>query len=405
MIYSVAFRNLPFKPEKRQVIYVENQYDERINTIIKKNYDWLKWNFKRENLDFVYLPMFFNDEEIKEKVLYYAPYLTQEIMEKVELRSNHLLNYMSHLENRNRIKPSFLFAPKKEDEEWVFQGKTIDFDGNESEITKWFEQTISEIEEELDENTGELYASIRYHKIEKDVSQGMVNESCPDEEQQVEYSSTPTTWEKMKKELLKFGKAIVEEEDDSECAKKPTPSNLDEILEEDVRDTFEAMGRNYEKLRLVGIPLSVIIEYLERYETISKLLITDDHRIILSDYNIEVKMTPLHKAIYLLFITNRKKGIVLQKLEEHHSELVKIYCKTLHKEELNPKDLMRINNLESSYIDEGSSIHYNISKINRYFRDLIDEHLAYHYYITGKPGEPYNITLNDDLIKWDDTYE
>lgn len=64
MKYSIALKDLPFEPERRQVIYVENQYDERINTIIKDNYERLKWSFKRTNLDFVYLPMFFNDEEI-----------------------------------------------------------------------------------------------------------------------------------------------------------------------------------------------------------------------------------------------------------------------------------------------------------------------------------------------------
>ena len=126
MRYSIAFKNLPFEPEKRQVIYVENQYDERINAIIKEKYDWLKYQFKRANLDFVYLPMFFNDEEIREKVLYYAPYLTSEIMEKVELRSIYLLCYMSHIENKVKIIPSFLYAPQKEEEEWVFQGQTID---------------------------------------------------------------------------------------------------------------------------------------------------------------------------------------------------------------------------------------------------------------------------------------
>ena len=34
MKYSIAFRGLPFELEKRQVIYVENLYDERINAII-----------------------------------------------------------------------------------------------------------------------------------------------------------------------------------------------------------------------------------------------------------------------------------------------------------------------------------------------------------------------------------
>ena len=150
MRYSIAFKDLPFKPEERQVIYVENLYDERINAIIRDNYERIKWNFKRANLDFVYLPMFFNDEEIKEKVLYYAPYLTSEIMEKVELRSSYLLGYMSHVENKDKIKPSFLFAPCQDEDGWKFQGITIDIDDIDPPATnKWFEDAISEIEEEL----------------------------------------------------------------------------------------------------------------------------------------------------------------------------------------------------------------------------------------------------------------
>ena len=39
MKYSVAFKGLPFEPEKKQVIYVENLYDERINALVKDNAD------------------------------------------------------------------------------------------------------------------------------------------------------------------------------------------------------------------------------------------------------------------------------------------------------------------------------------------------------------------------------
>ena len=126
MKYTIAFRDMPFEPEFRQVIYVENQFDERTNKIIKENYDQLKWLFKRANLEFIYLPMFFNDEETRERVLYYAPYLTSEIIEKAELRSCYLLGYMSHLENKEKIVPSLLFAPRKNEEEWIFEGISID---------------------------------------------------------------------------------------------------------------------------------------------------------------------------------------------------------------------------------------------------------------------------------------
>lgn len=401
MNYSIAFKNLPFEPERRQVIYVENQYDERINSIIRGRYNWLKWTFKRANLDFVYLPMFFNDEEIKEKVLYYAPYLTEEIMEKVELRSSHLLRYMSHPENQGKIAPSFLYAPKKEDEEWVFQGVTIDIDGSDNEITKWLEDTVSEIEEEMapqllystaKEDSG---SAIRFQKVEEEAI--MTGEPGPDEEPQVEYSRTPNFWDKLKKGTLKFGKSIVMEEDGSECSREVTPSKIEDILEEDVRVTLEELNQKVERLRLLGIPLDAILEYIAKYETISRLCITDDYRIFLPEYNNrEIKLGALYKAVYFLFL-NHPDGIVLQRLEEHHKELVNYYLQTSNKNEMTPRMIETINALE---YPGNNSINIILSKIKAEFKDAIDDHLARHYYIIGKPGEPYKIALDYELIEW-----
>lgn len=410
MKYSIAFKGLPFEPERRQVIYVENQYDERINAIIKDNYERIKWSFKRANLDFVYLPMFFNDEEIKEKVLYYAPYLTEEIMESVELRSSHLLRYMSHSENLGKIAPSFLYAPEKENGGWVFKGQTIDIDGGGNEIIKWFEYTVSDIEEEIEpqirfslaeEDSG---PKIHFQKVEKDAHTGMTGEP-PMESSQVEYSSTPSLWDKLKKQTFKFGKSIVEEDEGTETANEPAPSSLDEILDEDVRDTLEELEKKIERLRLLGIPLDVIVAFVARYETISRLLITDDLRIFLPDYNnIEITMPALYKAVYLLFIYHRKEGVVLQQLEKYHSDLVAFYKKTKNVEILTPKQLESINKLESSWDDDGS-IYVVLSRIKKIFKSAVDEHLAKHYYIEGKKGEAYNIALSQDLIIWGDEDE
>ena len=107
--------------------------------------------------------------------------------------------------------------------------------------------------------------------------------------------------------------------------------SLDEINEEDVRDTIEELERNIERLRLLGIPLTVIVEFVAKYETISRLYITDDLRILLPDYDKEVKMPALYKALYILFVMNRKKGIVLQRLEDYHSILVQsLFFKKIH---------------------------------------------------------------------------
>lgn len=397
MKYSIAFKGLPFEPDERQVIYVENDFDERINAIIKGNYERLKWIFNRANLDFVYLPMFFNDEETREKVLYYAPYLTNEVIEKAELRSSYLLGYMSHLENNEKISPSLLYAPKKEDDEWTFEGQKIDCDITDSDFLKYFEDLVVDIEEELSLVT--LFRSRRYDEDIDEIISANNTETTPLEPSKPEYSSSGLS--RFSRWLKGASCKCLEEEYDEE-SESSTNLSLDDILEEGAEEAFEDLERNIKRLRLYGIPLVTIVEFVAKYETISRLRITDDLRIILPEYNNkEVKMSALYKALYLLFVINRKKGIVLQRLEEHHSDLVYLYKKTLKRDNLTPRQFESINKLETSYNDEGS-IYVTLTRIKTAFKSVIDEHLAKYYYIVGRPGEPYNITLSEDLIEWED---
>jgi hypothetical protein len=405
MKYSIAFRGLPFEPEKRQVIYVENLYDERINAIIREIYEQLKWTFKRANLDFIYLPMFFNDEETKEKILYYAPYLTSEIIENAELRNNYLLSYMSNLGNRDKIGPSLIYAPQKEDNEWIFQGQSIDLDEkNKNSFLRLIEDFIADVEEDIESSRQRLHVVLD----DEESNDGILyrsDEDWDESEPKAEYSSTPDLGTKLGRWLKKFGHACIEEEEDYPSASnEPSMPSLDEINEEDVRDTIEELERNIERLRLLGIPLTVIVEFVAKYETISRLYITDDLRILLPDYDKEVKMPALYKALYILFVMNRKKGIVLQRLEDYHSDLVYLYKKTLGRESLTPRQLQSINKLESSYNNDGS-VYVTLTRIKTAFKSVIDDHLAKYYYIVGKPGEPYNISLNEDLIVREDEDE
>lgn len=403
MKYSIAFKDLPFEPENRQVIYVENQYDERINAIIKDNYDWLKWIFKKSNLDFVYLLMFFNDEETKEKVLYYAPYLTTEIIEKTELRSSYLLSFMSRQENREKIQHSFIYAPQKVDGEWIFSGMSIDVETDDVNTSRQlFSEIVSEIEEELNPVTRfNLNDEDTERRYSEDLDDEIPSTDKPQESSQVEYSSTEKSiWERFKRIIASVTSDIYAEDDSSpETAEESSASSLDEIREEDVRETIEDLERNIERLRLLGIPLAVIAEFVAKYETVSRLRLTDDLRIFLPDYdNREVKMGALYKAVYFLFLNN-PDGIVLQQLEDYHHELVNYYLQTSQREELTPRMVDTINRLE---YPGDNTINIVLSRIKAYFKATIDEHLAKHYYIVGKPGEPYKISLDYNLIEWED---
>ena len=300
MKYSVTFKGLPFEPEKRQVIYVENLYDEHINTLIRDNYQQIKWIFGRANLDFIYLPMFFNDEETKEKVLYYAPYLTSEIIEKAELRSSYLLGYMSHQENREKITPSLLYLPKKDNEDWIFQGQTFDIDGDEgSLIIQWFEDTAAEIEEELsEEKSNKIRLHVRFDEDEDDGVLYRCDEDWENEEPQVEYSSTPGLWDKLGRGLKKFGRACLEEEEDTETTREPSPSSVDEILDEDVRETLEDLEKKAVDLK----------ENAKKYNSITSIytLVKREHSYLRVDYDYYLsKKHPNYLAVILAEIFDK----------------------------------------------------------------------------------------------------
>ena len=75
-----------------------------------------------------------------------------------------------------------------------------------------------------------------------------------------------------------------------------------------------------------GVALYILEELLRGPINLSRLVITSDYRIYLSDYNrrVEIRMTPLVKAVYLLFLRH-EEGIPFKHLPDYYDELLKIY--------------------------------------------------------------------------------
>ena len=70
MAKELSFKNLPFVPVERQVIYVEQSFNEKLNKFIRNNYDWLRNTFRSQGLEFCFLPLL-----AEEAIGYNAPYL------------------------------------------------------------------------------------------------------------------------------------------------------------------------------------------------------------------------------------------------------------------------------------------------------------------------------------------
>lgn len=139
---------------------------------------------------------------------------------------------------------------------------------------------------------------------------------------------------------------------------------------------------------------NVVMPMLEQKPPLSRLQITTDYKIFLPDYkNIEIKLHPLAKAVFFLFL-KYPQGIMLKELPDYHDELRTIY---LH---ISPRENIEKINLSISKITDPTenSINEKCSMIKKTFLEHFTDDLAKNYYITGTRGTPKRITLNRNLI-------
>ena len=89
-------------------------------------------------------------------------------------------------------------------------------------------------------------------------------------------------------------------------------------------------------------------------------------------------MTPVHKAVYLLFL-NHPEGIEFKKLSEYRDELLQYYMSTaklMDKQTITESVDMLVNPLNNS-------INEKCSRIKSIFLNMMDQYTANNYIISG----------------------
>jgi len=127
----------------------------------------------------------------------------------------------------------------------------------------------------------------------------------------------------------------------------------------------------------------------------SKLLITEDFRILLPDYkNREIKIPALAKSLYFLYL-RYTNGIRFKEQCDYRNELLDLYC-IISCREKQERMQYSINNLVDC---TSNSVNEQCCRIKTAFVSQINDDLARQYYIDGPAGKPRRIILDRSLVE------
>ena len=172
--------------------------------------------------------------------------------------------------------------------------------------------------------------------------------------------------------------------------------SIDSVIESVNEPSPEEVKKSIDALILSGFPIEIIKSWLEERVKLSRLRITRNFKILLVDYDIEVKMGPLPKTIFLFYLRH-PEGVKFSYLQDHIKELLHIYGH-LSKNDDPIKMKESIDSLTNPF---NNSISEKCTAVKNAFTKVVNEDIAKHYYIRGVQGGKKGISLNRSMVEWE----
>ena len=318
----------------KELVYVASEEDKELTDLFETNPEILEGWGKMIGFHIIYLPMLMERLKKKEVLQYRAPYLSEIELNNISIGNDFLLQYLDNPEDKDKLRHGFI---RTED---IHRGG----DGKDKAVNRFYP---------LSSKSGEPLGD-QLHRIGKQI-----------------------TLEKGKHDLYLEGPTGAPDDDTN-------------ILLEEVKERIE-------KLRQRGIAEYILEQLIHPDDRLSRLVVTTDYRIVLPDYNdMEIKMEPLAKAIYLLFLKH-PEGILFKQLPSYRDELAEIYSQ-LRPVGLTDKAKQSVEDVTNPLLN---SINEKCARIRGAFLTKFDDYMAQHYYIYGKRGEAKKIDLPRDLVVWE----
>ena len=168
---------------------------------------------------------------------------------------------------------------------------------------------------------------------------------------------------------------------------KQSPYN---VLVEEVKERIR-------KLKDYGMSEKELTSLLEMEQPLLKLTVSRNYRLYFGEQRVEIRMEPLVKAVYLLFLRH-PEGIIFKNLPDYRQELIKIYS-DVRPWGLTDRALQSIEDVTNPLLN---SINEKCARIKKTFLSLMGSDMSEHYYIKGTRSEPKGIALPRDLVTWEE---
>ena len=342
MILSVDYDS-----DVREIIYVENEYNERLNKFFIEHKDLRLYHMYK----FVYLPTL-NEELGKNEILHYLyPDARPEANIQLSLTSSYPMPYLVYPEDREKIKQGMFFFR----------------DGRDNHGAEYIEGDYHPLQEGSDEEIiAQLDAIVKkVHSKHGHAAVYCKGERPKSEEGSNDYADELFSWE---------------------------------LYDDDVAILIDEVRERFKKLKEKGLTEKILLSVFKEKPKLSRLVVTKDMRIVLPDYqNIEIEMEPINKAVFLLFLRH-PEGIIFKHLPDYRKELAEIY-QMIKPLGLNERAIHSIEDVTNPCLN---SINEKCARIRGAFVSKFDEDLAKEYYISGWRGEAKKISLPRDLVSWEE---
>ena len=228
----------------------------------------------------IYLPLLMKRLQEKRVLQYRAPYLNDTEVKSAIVGNDFMLRFLDNPADKGKLKHGFIRT------ENIHRGD----DGKDKAINRFYP---------LSSKGGEPIAD-QLHRISKQIA----SEDC-------QKKLTGRTFDEW------GGGDPSDSSADSQFNSQKGTENIEDLMEE-VRERIA-------KLRQRGIAEYLLEQLIHPDNRLSRMVITKDYRIVLPDYNdMEIKMEPLVKAVYLLFL-KYPEGIMFKFLPDYREELAHIY--------------------------------------------------------------------------------